>query len=632
MRKPYTLYSLQKRIVTVGLILILLACALGVRLFIVQIINGKDMQVRALDQWTRDLSLVAPRGTIYDSTGDTLAVSYTTYNVYVRGREVTDAEATARALADILDLNYESTLTKVKNKNISESLLKMQVEGDVAEEIYSLSLSGVYLSENVGRYYVYGDLMTQLLGFTSIDNVGQSGIEAYFNDHLKGDDGYSYVQSDLQGKEIGGNLRYYVSGVAGDDMTLTANSKIQIMLEEVLEKAFEEQKAKQVTGIVMKPKTGEVLAISTKPSFDLNEVPRDDLSALFSMSRMSAVTDSYEPGSTFKILTVAMALEEGVTSLDDTFYCPGYRIVDGQRIKCWKTTGHGNQTLSEAFANSCNCCFMDLALRLGVDKFYSYLEKFGLGEKTDITISGESAGILMDKKNVKTVDLARMGFGHAIAVTPIQLLSIVCGIVNGGVYHTPTVVSEIKDVYGNITFTPKITEKRLISSKTSEIINSFLKLTTNKTGDYTFVEGYNIGGKTGTAQKYNENGQIAQGKYISSFIGTYPADNPEYIIMIIVDEPSAGAYYGSIVASPYGREFYEKIFTYYNIPKDDPSAKRVEVIMPNVVGMGIANALAELKVLGLYAEVDGDGTIVTSQLPPAGTVCYEGETILISTT
>lgn len=631
MRKPYTLYSLQKRIVTVGLILILLACALGVRLFIVQIINGKDMQVRALDQWTRDLSLVAPRGTIYDSTGDTLAVSYTTYNVYVRGREVTDAEATARALADILDLNYESTLTKVKNKNISESLLKMQVEGDVSEEIYSLSLSGVYLSENVGRYYVYGDLMTQLLGFTSIDNVGQSGIEAYFNDHLKGDDGYSYVQSDLQGKEIGGNLRYYVSGVAGDDMTLTANSKIQIMLEEVLEKAFEEQKAKQVTGIVMKPKTGEVLAISTKPSFDLNEVPRDDLSALFSMSRMSAVTDSYEPGSTFKILTVAMALEEGVTSLDDTFYCPGYRIVDGQRIKCWKTTGHGNQTLSEAFANSCNCCFMDLALRLGVDKFYSYLEKFGLGEKTDITISGESAGILMDKKNVKTVDLARMGFGHAIAVTPIQLLSIVCGIVNGGVYHTPSVVSEIKDVYGNITFTPKITEKRLISSKTSEIINSFLKLTTNKTGDYTFVEGYNIGGKTGTAQKYNENGQIAQGKYISSFIGTYPADNPEYIIMIIVDEPSAGAYYGSIVASPYGREFYEKIFTYYNIPKDDPSAKRVEVIMPNVVGMGIANALAELKVLGLYAEVDGDGTIVTSQLPPAGTVCYEGETILIST-
>ena len=631
MRKPYTLYSLQKRIITVGLVLILLACTLGVRLFIVQIINGKDMQIRALDQWTRDLSLVAPRGTLYDSTGDTLAVSYTTYNVYVRGREVVNAEETAKALADILDLNYENTLTKVKNKNVSESLLKMQVEGDVAEQIYKLSLSGVYLSENVGRYYIYGDLMTQLLGFTSLDNDGQSGVEAYFNSYLKGEDGYSFVQSDLQGKEIGGNLRYYVSGVAGDDIIMTVDSKLQIILEEVLEKAFEEQKAKAVTGIVMKPKTGEILAISSKPSFDLNEVPRDDLASLFSMSRMSAVTDTYEPGSTFKILTVAMALEEGLTSLDDAFYCPGYRIIDGQRIKCWKTTGHGNQTLAEAFSNSCNCCFMDLALRLGVDKFYSYAEKFGLGQKTGITISGESAGILMKKENVKTVDLARMGFGHAIAVTPLQLLSIVSGIVNGGIYHTPTIVQKAVDVYGNITYTPVVTEKRLVSKTTSDTINSFLKLTTNKTGEYVFVEGYNIGGKTGTAQKYNENGQIAQGKYISSFIGTYPADEPEYIIMIMVDEPSAGAYYGSIVASPYGREFYEKIFSYYNIPKDDPSAMRKEVIMPNVVGMGISNALAELKLLNLYIEVEGDGTIVTSQLPPAGTVCYEGETILIST-
>ena len=302
MRKPYTLYSLQKRIITVGLVLILLACTLGVRLFIVQIINGKDMQMRALDQWTRDLSLVAPRGTLYDSTGDTLAVSYTTYNVYVRGREVVNAEETAKALADILGLNYENTLTKVKNKNVSESLLKMQVEGDVAEQIYKLSLSGVYLSENVGRYYIYGNLMTQLLGFTSLDNDGQSGVEAYFNSYLKGEDGYSFVQSDLQGKEIGGNLRYYVSGVAGDDIIMTVDSKLQIILEEVLEKAFEEQKAKSITGIVMKPKTGEILAISTKPSFDLNVVPRDDLASLFSMSRMSAVTDTYEPGSTFKIL------------------------------------------------------------------------------------------------------------------------------------------------------------------------------------------------------------------------------------------------------------------------------------------------------------------------------------------
>lgn len=622
---------MQKRIIAIGLVLIFLVCTLCVRLFFVQIINGKEYQIRALDQWTRDLKLTAPRGTIYDKTGDTLAVSYTTYNVYVRGREVKNAEETAKYLSELLGLKYENTLKKVSNKNISESLLKMQIESDIAEEIYNKNLDGVYLSENVGRYYVYGDLMTQLLGFTSIDNVGQSGIEAYFNNYLTGQDGYSYVQSDLQGKEIGGNLRYYVSGVQGNNITLTVDSKIQIILENVLNKAYFEQKAKSVTGIVMEAKTGKILAISSKPSFDLNEVPRDDLQALFSYSKMSAVTDTYEPGSTFKILTVAAALEEGVVDLDDTFYCPGYRMVDGQKIKCWKTIGHGTQTLAEAFANSCNCCFMDLALRLGVDKFYEYAEKFGLGSKTEITITGESGGILMKKENVKTVDLARMGFGHAIAVTPIQLLSIVSAITNGGIYHTPTVVEKIKDIYDNTTYTPKVESKRIISKETSSLVNSFLKLTTNKTGDYTFVEGYNIGGKTGTAQKYNENGQIAQGKYISSFIGTYPADEPEYLFMIMVDEPSAGAYYGSIVASPYGKEFFSQLFAYKDIPKDDETSVCKEVIMPNIKGMSLANALALLKTLNLFCEIDGEGGVITEQLPPAGTICYEGETILIST-
>ena len=622
---------MQKRIIAIGLVLIFLVCTLCVRLFFVQIINGKEYQIRALDQWTRDLKLTAPRGTIYDKTGDTLAVSYTTYNVYVRGREVKNVEETAKYLSELLGLKYENTLKKVSNKNISESLLKMQIESDIAEEIYNKNLDGVYLSENVGRYYVYGDLMTQLLGFTSIDNVGQSGIEAYFNNYLTGQDGYSYVQSDLQGKEIGGNLRYYVSGVQGNNITLTVDSKIQIILENVLNKAYSEQKAKSVTGIVMEAKTGKILAISSKPSFDLNEVPRDDLQALFSYSKMSAVTDTYEPGSTFKILTVAAALEEEVVDLDDTFYCPGYRMVDGQKIKCWKTIGHGTQTLAEAFANSCNCCFMDLALRLGVDKFYEYAEKFGLGSKTEITITGESGGILMKKENVKTVDLARMGFGHAIAVTPIQLLSIVSAITNGGIYHTPTVVEKIKDIYDNTTYTPKVESKRIISKETSSLVNSFLKLTTNKTGDYTFVEGYNIGGKTGTAQKYNENGQIAQGKYISSFIGTYPADEPEYLFMIMVDEPSAGAYYGSIVASPYGKEFFSQLFAYKDIPKDDETSVCKEVIMPNIKGMSLANALALLKTLNLFCEIDGEGGVITEQLPPAGTICYEGETILIST-
>ena len=630
MQKPYTLHSLQKRIKVIFLIMVIIFCSLGVRLFVVQIINGKELQQRATDQWTRDLALTAPRGSFFDTTGDTLAVSYTTYDVYVRGRQVTDAEKTASTLAEILDLDYENTLEKVSRKNVSEVLLKMQVEAEVAEEIYNEKLDGIYLTENVGRYYVYGNLLTQLLGFTSIDNVGQAGLEAYLDEFLTGVDGYSYVQSDLQGKEIGGSIRYYVNGISGSDVTLTINSKIQILLEQILSKAYEEQKAKAVTGIVMNAKTSEILAISSKPSFDLNDVPRDDLATLFEQSKMKAVTDTYEPGSTFKILTLAAALEEGVVTLDDTFYCPGYRIIDGQRIKCWKTIGHGKQTLTEAFSNSCNCCFMDLALRLGVDKFYDYMQKFGLGQKTGITIQGESGGILMNKSSVKTVDLARMGFGHAVAVTPIQLLTAVAGVTSGSL-KTPTVIEKIVDVNGKTIYEPEVKETKVVSENTRQIVNQLLQKAENKTQEYSFVEGYNVGGKTGTAQKYNETGGIAQGKYISSFIGTYPADDPEYLMMIMVDEPSAGAYYGSMVAAPYGKEFFSSFFEFYDLPKDDPNIVLEEVIMPELTGYSLANAVAELKKLGIYYEIDGDGGLIKRQLPPAGTILYKGQTVLLVT-
>ncbi len=631
MKRPYTLHSLQKRINCVLIVLLLVFCSLGVRLFVVQIINGKQLQQKATDQWTRDLSLTAPRGCFFDATGDTLAVSYTTYDVFVRAREVKNPEMLAEKLSNILELNYDKTLAKVSKKNVSEVLLKMQVEGEIAQKIYEMKLDGVYLSENVGRYYVYGNLMTQLLGFSSVDNVGQAGLEAYLNPYLVGQDGYSYVQSDLQGKEIGGTLRYYVNGIAGDDVHLTVNSKIQILLERVLETAYLEQKAEAVTGIVMNAKTSEVLAISSKPSFDLNNVPRNDLSTLFEQSKMKAVTDTYEPGSTFKILTVAAALEEGVTTLKDRFYCPGFRIVDGQRIKCWKSIGHGSQTLEEAFANSCNCCFMDLAQRLGVNKFFSYMEKFGIGQKTGITIKGESGGIVMKKSQVKTVDLARMGFGHAIAVTPIQLLSVVAAITNGGVWRTPTVIKDVQNTNGQTTYQPEVQQRRILSENTSKIVNKLLQKAENKTKDFSFVEGYNVGGKTGTAQKYDENGRIAQGKYISSFIGTYPADKPDYLFMIMVDEPSAGAYYGSLVAAPYGKSFFSQLFEFYDMQKDDTSVVLEETIMPQVTGMSLANALVELKKAGLSCEIDGEGGKILDQLPPAGTILHKGDTVLLVT-
>lgn len=632
MQKSFTLFSLKKRILAVLLVISFIFCSLVVRLFVIQIINGGSLQLRATDQWTRDLSIIAPRGTIYDRTGSSLAVSYTTYNVYVRAREVTSPSKVASVLSSELELDFSSVYEKITNRKVSEVLIKMQVDGEQAENIYNHRLDGVYLAENSDRYYPNGNLMTQVLGFISIDNVGQTGIEAYYNDYLKGKDGYSYVQSDLQGKEIGGSLRYYIPAEVGSDLVLTLDSKMQLILEQALEQIMTEQKAKATAGMIMNAKTGEILALSNKPSFDLNDVPRDDLTALFDNSKVKIVTDVYEPGSTFKILTVAGALEEGLTSLDDTFYCPGYRIIDGERIKCWKTIGHGQQTLVEAFSNSCNCCFMDLALRLGVDKFYEYMQKFGLGSKTGVDIAGEGSGILMAKSQVRTVDLARMGFGHAVALTPMQLMSAVASIVNGGTYNVPRVLGEVIASSGERTEVEgKVKENGIISAQTSAQVNYLLEKAENKTGNYTFVEGYNVGGKTGTAQKYSESGGIAQGKYISSFIGTYPADDPQYLVFIMVDEPSAGAYYGSIVAAPYGKIVFSNLFEYLGEKKQDESVTINYVEMPSLVGDSLADAGSKLKALNLCYELDGEGEFVLAQLPPAGSMLAEGTYVVLIT-
>ena len=620
MNQPFTLFSFRKRILALFLVISFIFCALVVRLFVLQIINGKSLQLRATDQWTRDLKIIAPRGDILDRTGATLAVSYTTYNLYVRAREVKSATTVANHLSAILGLDFDQVYKKIQTKNVSEVLIKQGIESDVAEKIYQQNLPGVYLAENVARYYPNGNLATQLIGFTSIDNVGQTGVEAYYNEHLKGQDGYSYVQSDLQGKEIGGSLRYYVQAQPGQDLILSVDSKMQLILENALSTIMVEQKAKNASGMILQAKTGQILAISSKPSFDLNNVPRDDLEKLFDQSKMKLVTDIYEPGSTFKILTVAAALEEGLTSLEDTFYCPGYRVIDGVKIKCWKTIGHGSQNLIEAFGNSCNCCFMDLALRLGVEKFYFYMQKFGIGGKTGVDIAGESSGMLMQKSSVKRVDLARMGFGHAIAMTPMQLMTAVCSIVSASKVR-PSVVYNSSPQSG----------QSLLSNATTQAVNKLLEQAENKTGAYTFVEGYNVGGKTGTAQKYKESGGIDQGKYISSFIGTYPADDPEYLLFIMVDEPGAGVYYGSLVAAPYGKTVFTQLFEYLDEEKQDPSKVVRQVSMPNLVGKSLADGLIELKKLGLECEIEGDGGVVSEQLPPEGTLLDEGSTILLRT-
>lgn len=628
--QEFTLHSLRKRISAFIIAISFIFFALIVRLVIVQVCNGSFLQKKAFGQWTRDLPITAERGKIYDVNGATLAVSFTTYDIYLRGREIIDSTKVASLLSKKLNMSYDLIYNKANITNASEVLVKLQVDADTAKSIIKENLKGVYISESIKRYYPYGDLLTQVVGYNTIDNIGQAGIESYFNNILAGSNGSYLVQSDLRGKEIEDSLRLYTEPIAGDNLFLTIDVNIQSIVENTLEKIMQEQKCKSASCLIMNAKNGEIIALSSKPSFDLNDVPRDNVSMLNELTKNKIVVDVYEPGSTFKILTMASALESGVVNLNDHFYCSGASIVDGQRIKCWKTTGHGSQTLTQGLVNSCNCVFMALAQRMGTEKFYEYLTKFGLGKKTNIQIASESSGILMNKSIVKNVDLARIGFGQAVAVTPIQLVTAVCTAVNGGTLYTPSIIKKTTSYDNNTKYINYSNSKNnIISSSTSVMINDMLKKVVNKQEEYSFIPGYDIGGKTGTAQKY-ENGIIARGKYISSFIGTYPASNPEYVMLLLVDEPGAGAYYGSVVAAPYGKEIFLNMFLHLGeLPIKKVETKYIE--MPDLINKSLLEASIILKNLDISYEIDGEGGKIIKQLPPAGTKIESNDTVVIIT-
>ncbi len=387
----------------------------------------------------------------------------------------------------------------------------------------------------------------------------------------------------------------------------------------------------------MDPKTCKILAMSSKPSFDLNDVPRSNVSDLLNMSKNLSIVDAYEPGSTFKVLTMAMALEEDVTNEEEMFYDPGYRIVDGEKIKCWKLTGHGSQTLTEGLCNSCNSVFVNLALRLGKDKLYEYYDLFGFGDYLNVDFSGEGSGILMDKDSAKKVDYARMGFGQAIAVTPLQLITSISSVLNGGKLLQPYFVDSITDANGNI-----IAENstKVINNTVSEDTSNRLKtmleeVVSHSYGIETFIPGYRISGKTGTSQKY-ENGVI-NNKFISSFIGTFPANDPDYVVLVIADEPSSGHFYGSIVATPYAKMIFQGIIDYKSIKPNrttiDSDLARLEknILLPDLVGKSLTEACTTLARLELLYEIENDGLYIKEQFTPPNTYVYKGSVILLTT-
>lgn len=631
------LISLQKRLISVFVLITFIFLLLLGRLFFVQVKDSKWLQAKAAEQWFRDLPLNATRGTIEDANGVTLATSYSTYDIYVKPTRIKSPATVALSLSNILGIDYETIFNKACNVKYSEVLIKQQVDADLSKKVISANLEGVVLSENSTRFYPYGDLLTQVLGYTTIDNVGQSGLELYYNNYLKGVNGYALEESDVHGVKIDNTLSSYIPSVPGCNLNLTIDVNIQKLCEDALINLCHDHEPKSATAIVMNPKTGEILAMSSKPSFDLNNVPRDDIQKLMEMSKNLSVVDVYEPGSTFKVLTMAMALEEGVSTESEHFYDPGYRIVDGEKIKCWKLTGHGSQTLTEGLCNSCNSVFVDLALRLGKERLYDYYKTFGFGNLLNIDFTGESKGILMDIDTAKKVDYARMGFGQAIAVTPIQLITAICSVVNGGNLYRPYFVKSISDASGNVVAKNQPTLiNKTVSSETSERIKTMLEAVISQSyGIETFIPGYRIAGKTGTSQKY-EAGAI-NNKYVSSFVGAFPANDPEYVVLVIADEPSSGHYYGSIVATPYAKTIFEGIIKYKNIEpngetiEEDTAKLEKNILLPNLVGLSITEACSTLTKLGLLYEIENDGEKVVAQFTPPNTYVYKGAVILLTT-
>ena len=541
------------------MLVIFLFVAVFFQLVSVTVARSGELQAKALEQWYRDLPIAGERGEILDANGVVIADSVTTYTIYVRPVDCSNKMQTAKILAEYLGLKYEKVLEKLNSRS-SEVVVKKDVDKFTVLNIVDSVASGVYVSQAIKRVYPYGNFLTQVLGFTNVDAVGQTGIEKYYDSYLKGIDGYAYTPSDLVGRKLKDGVTYYKEGTKGGVLRLSVDKNIQDAVENAVENCAFNTQAKTVSAVVMECDTGAIRGVATTPSFDLNEVPRDNVADLMKLSRISLVSDVFEPGSTFKMVTAALGIDSGKITTNYRSYCGGSMMVDGQKIKCWKTAGHGSQSFTEGVASSCNCLFMNIALTLGVDYFYDGIESFGLMEKTGVDIGGESSGLCIKKESVKPVDLARIGFGQAIAVTPIELLTACNAVVNGGKLVTPYIAESVTDYAGNVQNLAKNqVKRRVIKEETSAIMRQTLEqVVLVGSGKGASVEGIRVGGKTGTAQKY-ENGVIARGKYVSTFVGFAPVENPKYIALIVVDEP-VGAYYGGLVAAPYVGQIFKSIF------------------------------------------------------------------------
>ena len=632
MRSPGA--TVRKRLVLLSGGFFLLFLCVFVRLVELQVFRAQELTERGMKQWTRSGVVAARRGDIVDTNGRLLAQSITSFILSARTRDVSDPEGMAQVLERELGLPAQTTLKKLQNTSAATVTLARQVQREDADRLRAILLSendpdaqrlrGLAFDEDVSRWYPMGTLLSQVLGLCNVDGVGQSGLELYYEDVLAGEPGRLVTEVDARARTLPDGVTLYVPAKAGKTIRLTIDREVQAAVERAVRECAQVNEAQSVQAIAMDVNTGAVLAMAIYPTYDPADPPREDVERLTELMRITTLSDVYEPGSTFKMLTAASAIDCGATNPQEGFYCSGRITVDGSTVRCWGAP-HGAETMKQALQNSCNPVFTQIALRLGSDRFYQYLHAFGLGSATGIDLYGEASGILIPGSRVKNVDLARIGFGQSVAVTPIQMITAACAVVNGGRLMKPYLVEAILNEDGDVLErTMPTVRANPIAEETSRTMRELLgSVVSEGGGKNARVDGYSIGGKTGTAQIYRD-GQIVRNLHIGSFVGFAPVENPKVALLVIVDEAQVQPDYGGTTAAPFAAQIFSEILPMLGVAKTDGSAERAKVTMPDVTGMNVTDARAILRELGIDSVTDGTNPLVTGQLPPAGTTVSEG--------
>ncbi|MBQ9885626.1 MAG: peptidoglycan glycosyltransferase [Lachnospiraceae bacterium] len=569
--------SHKRQLLLIALIMIPVFAVLFVRVGYLMIYRSEYYSEKADDLHERERTIKAARGVIYDANGTEIASNRTVCTISVVHNQVKQPDEVIAMLSAELGID-EAKIKGLVEKRSSREIIKTNVDKKTGDKIRNYGYEGVKVDEDYKRYYPYGSMASKVLGFTGADNQGIIGLEVEYEDVLKGTNGKLLTLTDAAGIEIDDAAEKRIEPVAGNNLKLSLDVNIQKYAEQAALKVMEKKNAKRVSVIIMNPQNGELLAMVNCPEFDLNapyklsdsiEKPlsgKEYSDALNNMWRNTCINDTYEPGSTFKIITMSAALDAGVVGLNDTFHCGGFRVVEDRRIHCHKVIGHGTETFVQGAMNSCNPVFIDVGLRLGVDRFYEYFNRFGLLSKTGIDLPGEASTIMHKKENMGEVELATVSFGQSFQITPIQLVTTAASLVNGGRRVTPHFGVEVMSSDGeSITKLEYKTTGGIISEETSKTVRYILeKVVSEGSGSKAYIEGYSIGGKTATSEKLPRK----TGRYISSFLGFVPADNPQVIALITIDEPE-GVYYGGTIAAPVIKEIYENILPYLEIEKTE---------------------------------------------------------------